>query len=260
MRSFTLDYRPGLPTRGQVLAIGQFWFRRKIKDGTPEYVILRAGVEGSGPDQIAIEIWNAQTSSWDWAERDPSIEYAPCYRGGSPALWGDEHDHVRCQHTGHAKVFVVASDMIGHLCPGENPLAYRLAAGPFTAPDEVLNEVRIVILVPNRTEAQNVNRDGAVAFVANMIRTLAADRNTVVREPKSERADWLRRTLAVVRNVVTVIETMGDYHMTDKDRHVIAQVKEVTEFYRAARELRGLDHRVTIAFKTDPVNGPTTGT
>ena len=117
-----------------------------------------------------------------------------------------------------------------------------------TAKDEVLNETRIVILVPNRTEAQNVNRDGAVAFVANMVRTLAADRNTVVAEPKSERADWLRRTLCVVRNVVTVIETMGDYHMTDKDRHVIAQVKDVTEFYRVARELRGLDHRVTIAF------------
>ena len=45
----------------------------------------------------------------------------------------------------------------------------------------------------------------------------------------------------MVRNVVAVIEDMSDYHMTDKDRHVIAQVKDVTtEFYRVARELRGL--------------------
>lgn len=248
MRSFTLDYRPGLPTRGQILAIGQFWFRRKIKDGTPVYVILRAGTEGSGPDKIAIEEWKAQSGTWDWAERDPEYEYAPCFQSGSPALWGDEQDHVRCQHTDHARVFVVASDMIGHLCPNENSRAYRLAAGPFTAENEILNETRIVILVPGRAVVENVNRDEAVNFVGHMIRTLASDRNTIVREPKGEYADWLRKTLAVVRNVVAVIEDMGDYHMTDKDRHVIAQVKDVTEFYRVARELRGLDHRVTIAF------------
>ena len=105
-----------------------------------------------------------------------------------------------------------------------------------------------MILVPDRAGADNVNRDGAVAFVHDMIRILAADRTVIVREPKSERADWLRRTLCVVRNVVTVIEDMGDYYMTDKDRHVIAQVKDVVEFFRVARELRGLDHRVEIAF------------
>ena len=257
MRSFTLDYRPGLPTRGQIMTVSQFWFRRKIKDGTPEYVVLRAGVEGSGPDQIAIEQWNDQAKTWDWAENDPTLEYAPCHRGGSPALWGDEQDLVLCQHTDHAKIYIVASDMIGLLCPGSNSNAYRLAAGPFTAEGEVLREPRIVILVPDRAEADNVNRDGAMTFVERMTRTLAADRNTVVVEPKSTRANWLRRTLAVVRNVVAVIEDMGDYHMTDKDRHVIAQVKDVVEFYRIARELRGLDHRVQIAFKTDPVNGPT---
>ena len=103
MRSFTLDYRPGLPTRGQIMTISQFWFRRKIKDGSPEYVVLRAGMEGSGPDQIAIEQWNEQAKAWDWAENDPTLEYAPCYRGGSPALWGDEQDHVQCQHTDHAR-------------------------------------------------------------------------------------------------------------------------------------------------------------
>jgi hypothetical protein len=87
-----------------------------------------------------------------------------------------------------------------------------------------------------------------VLFVERMIRTLAADRTVIVREPKSERADWLRRTLAVIRNVVAVIEDMGGYYMTDKDRHVIARVKDVVEFFRIARELRGLDHRVEIAF------------
>lgn len=102
---------------------------------------------------------------------------------------------------------------------------------------------------------ENVNRDEAVNFVGHMIRTLASDRNTIVQEPKGEYADWLRKTLAVVRNVVAVIEDMSDYHMTDKDRHVIAQVKDVTEFYRVARELRGLDHRVTIAF-TDKTVAP----
>lgn len=248
MRVFSLDYRPGLPTREQIMRISVYWFRRKIADGTPEYVILRAGTEGSGPDKIAIEIWNAQTKSFDWAENDPTFEYAPCLRGGSPCLWGDEPDRHECQHTDHATVWIVSSDMIGRVCPRKDPRTYRLTAGPFTVKDDDERPGRIVVMVPNRTEAENFDRDGAVLFVERMIRTLAADRTVIVHEPKSERADWLRRTLAVVRNVVAVIEDMGGYYMTDKDRHVIAQVKDVVEFFRIARELRGLDHRVEIAF------------
>ena len=120
MRSFTLDYRPGLPA-GQILAIG----RSGSGARSGRNARLRDLARGHGSDpartKIAIEEWKAQSGTWDRGERDPEYEYAPCFPERVPGLVGDEQDHVRCQHLDHARVFVVWQRMIGHLCPNENP-------------------------------------------------------------------------------------------------------------------------------------------